>query len=81
MPSEPDYVCTVCKQPFPRDLLTCKKAVFLEMGSGAATHRSRVVAWLCPKDLVNDEDWKRPPRQAPGNKPREEVQLNVAETV
>lgn len=62
----PEYACTRCEAPTQRDKLMVKKAVFLEMGEGARTFKSRVVGWLCPKCVSQDEDWQRekfnPPR-------------------
>ena len=63
------YGCTNCGDPTKREDLTVKKAVFLEMGEGARTHRSRVVGWFCPKCVTSDIDWNRekfsPPRPIP----------------
>jgi len=42
-----------------RALLTVKKVVFLEMGPGGRTVRSRVTAWLCPVCTAEDNDWNR----------------------
>lgn len=67
MASELNYSCTRCKKNTPRDELTVKKSVFLEMGELARTIRSRVVDWLCPECVVKDLDWRRPPNQIPGN--------------
>lgn len=66
MSNIPTYACTRCRRPYPREELTVKKAVFLEMGEGARTIRSRVVAWLCHYCLEKDVDFQRekfnPPR-------------------
>lgn len=63
------YGCTQCSAPTKREDLVVKKAVFLEMGEGARTFRSRVVGWLCPKCREGDPDWNRekfsPPRPLP----------------
>jgi hypothetical protein len=67
MSNIPEYICSSCKRPKKRSELTVKKAVFLEMGAGARTRRSRVVAWLCGGCLVQDEQYCQPaftpPRQ------------------
>lgn len=66
MSNIPTYACTQCRRPNNREDLTVKKAVFLEMGEGARTVRSRVIAWLCKYCLEKDEDFLRekfnPPR-------------------
>lgn len=54
------YGCTNCGASTPRDDLTVKKSVFLEMGAGARTWRSRVVAWLCPDCVRADPEWNLP---------------------
>lgn len=60
MANQPEYICTGCEQMFDREELTVKKAVFLEMGVGARTKRSRVVAWLCPGCLRKDGQYTLP---------------------
>lgn len=71
MANQPYYVCTRCAKPTDRDNLVVKKAVFLEMGEGARTERSRVVDWLCPLCKNEDADYNRekftPPRVKPRN--------------
>ena len=69
MPNQPHYGCTNpdCLSPdVDRELLTVKKVVFLEMGEGGRTVKSRVTAWLCPTCTATDPDWNRekfnPPR-------------------
>lgn len=59
MANNREYVCTKCGKSEQRSLLTVKKAVFLEMGEGGATVRSRVTDWLCPPCVAKDEDWNR----------------------
>ena len=59
MANNPDYTCTNCGTSTPRELLMVKKAVFLEMGEGGRTHRSRVTGWLCPVCVAADVDWNR----------------------
>lgn len=59
MAGNPEYKCTRCGKDCQRDLLTVKKAVFLEMGMGGRTIRSRVVGWLCPSCTANDSDWNQ----------------------
>ena len=63
MALELEYKCTRCNRETPRDELTVKKSVFLEMGERARTLRSRVVGWLCPPCIVDDSDWQRPPHR------------------
>ena len=70
-----EYICTRHRGPVPRELLMAKKVLFVEMGVGGRTQRSRVVDWLCPDCLVQDSDWNRPAK--PGSPrapidPREE---------
>jgi hypothetical protein len=36
-----------------------KKAVFLTMGEGGRTIRSRVTDWLCGRCAAGDDDWNR----------------------
>lgn len=55
------YHCTSCGKETPRANLTVKKCVFLEMGAGAATKRSRVLDWLCTDCLNLDEIFNTPP--------------------
>lgn len=65
MANEPNYACTRCGSDTKRELLTVKKSVFLEMGEGARTIRSRVTDWLCPPCVAGDHDWNRPRFSAP----------------
>lgn len=59
------YECTRCQREVGRGNLRVKKAVFVEMGKGAPTVKSRVVAWLCiipkengaPSCCDLDHDW------------------------
>jgi hypothetical protein len=41
----------------PRDFLTVKKILFVEMGAGGRSLRSRVAEWLCPPCVAADPDW------------------------
>jgi len=59
MGNTPNYACTRCGNSVGRELLVVKKAVFLEMGEGGRTYRSRVTGWLCPPCVAADEDWNR----------------------
>lgn len=58
-----EYRCTRCGEVptkegvEPRDLLTVKKILFVEMGAGGRSIRSRVADWLCPSCVVADPDW------------------------
>lgn len=63
MPYNQKYVCTnpQCGKITPREDLTVRKITFLEMGAGGKTIRSRVTGWLCPRCVVSDLDWNRPP--------------------
>lgn len=66
MPNIPHYACTRCGKDCNRELLTVKKAMFVGMGEGSDTKRSRVTDWLCPDCLKKDGDYNRekfsPPR-------------------
>lgn len=66
MANVPEYGCTRCQRPVPRDELVVKKALFTEMGAPAQTIRSRVTDWLCSTCLTTDTDFNRekfsPPR-------------------
>jgi hypothetical protein len=53
------YACTRCGEPKTRDQLMVKKAVFLTMGEGGRTIRSRVTDWLCGRCASADPDWNR----------------------
>lgn len=65
MANKPNYGCTRCKKPKDRDELIVKKALFVEMGEGSATVRSRVTDWLCPDCLRKDPDYLREKFQPP----------------
>lgn len=65
MVAEEKYICSRCNTPTPRNLLTAKKAVFLEMGERAKTIRSRVTHWLCPNCIAADADWNQPAYSSP----------------
>lgn len=60
MATNREYVCSECQAPTERELLTVKKVLFLEMGVGARTLRSRVIGWLCPRCVATDEDYNAP---------------------
>lgn len=61
-------VCSRCGREFTSDELAVKRIQFNDMGSGAKTLRSRVVAWLCRETcLTADPDWNREPwGESPG---------------
>jgi hypothetical protein len=59
MSNLPVYRCTKCKRDCKRAELTVKKAVFLEMGEGARTVRSRVMEWLCESCLEVDPEYNK----------------------
>ena len=61
-----EYKCSHCGVIEDRKLLMAKKVVFQDIGVGARTHRSRVVAWLCPQCVAKDEDWRRIAYDSPG---------------
>lgn len=65
MALQPSNTCSNCGRVANREQLTVKKVQFSEMGQGAATLRSRVVAWLCNSCLESDMDWNRPRLRAP----------------
>lgn len=54
------YKCTQCGTRTAREKLIVKKAVFLTMGSGGRTVRSRVKDWLCAACLAIDNDFNIP---------------------
>lgn len=54
-----EYKCSSCGKIEQREELVVKKALFVTMGAGSSTVRSRVVAWLCPTCRVEDPDWVR----------------------
>ena len=62
MSRTPDYRCSSCGNEYARHELTVKKSVFLEMGEGARTIRSRVTGWLCGGCLREDSDYNRQPQ-------------------
>lgn len=66
MANQPTYGCTRCQKVKDRNQLIVKKALFVEMGEGSSTVRSRVTDWLCPDCLHKDTDFNRekfsPPR-------------------
>ena len=66
------YGCTRCGAATSREELTVKKSVFLEMGTGARTWRSRVTGWLCPTCVRADPDWNLPKFSPP--RPLEVIQ-------
>lgn len=67
MSKNTEYRCTRCgtipvhrdgpEVAEPRDLLTVKKILFVEMGAGGRSLRSRVADWLCPACVAGDPDW------------------------
>ena len=62
MANIPSYTCSSCAKSRKRSELIVKKAVFLEMGEGARTIRSRVIGWYCKPCLGEDGDFNRPAR-------------------
>jgi len=68
MPAYTDYKCGKCKQPFERELLIVKRAVFVPIGRGAKIIKNRTIMWLCPACLKLDDDWNRESHDAPGLK-------------
>lgn len=65
MPTEHEYVCGKCGNSTPRDLLTVKKVLFVEMGAGGKTIRARVDGWLCPPCVKDDTHWNLPSHRQP----------------
>lgn len=63
------YVCNGCGNPTSRDLLTVKKVLFVEMGAGGRTIRSRVDKWLCPPCVKADPAWNLPAHRMPEERP------------
>lgn len=72
MANSPDYVCSNCKREVPRELLTVKRATFMQMGAGARTLRSRVKGWLCEDCIAMDPDWNQEELLTPGNEAKKE---------
>lgn len=64
-----EYRCSRCGRGEPegvnRDVLVVKKVMFVGMGEGSRTLRSRVTDWLCPDCVVIDDDWRRRAFEAP----------------
>lgn len=69
MAAEYDYKCSRCGTDCVRDLLTVKKILFLEMGAGGKTIRSRVDSWLCPSCTKADPHWNLPAHRQPQERP------------
>jgi hypothetical protein len=70
MPPEIHYQCSECgweaaSQPETRSLLTVKKVMFLEMGVGGRTLKSRIIGRLCPKCVETDPDYIKEPFDRP----------------
>lgn len=61
-----EYTCTRCSASCDKEMLLAKQVRFQEIGRGAITFKSRVVDWLCPTCVANDEDWKRDEYESPG---------------
>lgn len=57
MPHYTEYLCTNCGQYTERELLTVKKVVFTEMGSGGKVLKSRTIGWLCNDCIEDDEHY------------------------
>jgi hypothetical protein len=70
MPAEHEHICGKCGTPTHRDLLTVKKVLFVEMGAGGKTIRSRVDSWLCPPCTKTDPHWLLPSHRQPEERPR-----------
>lgn len=68
MANNVDYSCTKCGRRVGKENLRVKRAVFKEVGKGAATIKTRTVAWLCivpqddgePSCLHSDPDYGLP---------------------
>lgn len=58
MPHYSEYRCGTCGQITLRELLTVKKVVFTELGSGAKIVKSRTVGWLCNECIEKDPDFQ-----------------------
>lgn len=57
--SNEEYVCSNCGDFTEREMLTVKKVSFQEIGLNPTTLRARTVAWLCPKCVAIDPDWRQ----------------------
>lgn len=68
MAVERKYHCSSCGNEEKRDRLMAKKVVFLTMGEGGKTIKSRVIAWECPTCVVKDPHWNLEKFDAPGSK-------------
>lgn len=67
------YRCMVDNEEHDREDLLVKKIVYMEMGRGARTVRSRAVGWICRDHAEVDPDWNREPWiEAPGHTSVEE---------
>lgn len=60
MATDYEYACTRCSRNVGRHNLTVKKAIFVEMGEGGRTLRSRVTGWLCDLCLKEDAQYSLP---------------------
>lgn len=69
MAAKHDYKCGRCHTSTHRDLLTVKKILFLEMGAGGKTIKSRVDSWLCPNCVKSDPHWNLPEYRQPDERP------------
>jgi DNA-directed RNA polymerase subunit RPC12/RpoP len=67
MPFYTHYACSVCGEPFPKELLVSKTATFSPVGSRRIL-KSRVTKFLCPEHLEEDVDYQLPPFHSPGTK-------------
>lgn len=65
MGKQATYRCSECGESTPRAGLVTKKAMFQEMGEGARTILSRVVAWLCADCLIKDSEYNLPAYSSP----------------
>lgn len=65
MAADHEYKCANCGKHTPRDLLTVKKVLFLEMGAGGRTIRARVDKWMCPDCVKADPHWNLPSHRQP----------------
>lgn len=56
------YYCTRCNKQTAKTDLLAKKVIYVTLGSGGRTIRSRVREWLCPECCNADTDWVQPSR-------------------
>lgn len=79
----PEYKCTLCGSPTPRDELLAKKISFLTLGSKGKTVKSRTSDWICLKCLASGKDphWKLDEYESPGMRQADDVKIEAEKRV